>query len=577
MSDFIESHVRMLYRLLGHGSDCTDLRCIDVHHGKVVSREIVKGEEAVVKWAKEFNGKGNCFIGRNPRKDDGTVSRVTTISFDIDPVREKGSTSTDAQHNQAIFYAKRIVQTYTGGYISSSGNGSLVLYRLPQTLEVGTCEQAIKSIENELRKLLTSEVQLDATYDSARLVKLLGTISTKGDRMDWRVSRFIDFPNPPYRVGSSILLRVQDLIRMAEQKPKQEIGISSSVYPSRSEADFALAVHYKKAGLGKEAALEALSKHALGRTDRKDDHIRIVNKVFTEAETGPLPSKIEPILGFYTPNGNLAEHKERLRKRSEYSEPELPTGFKILDKHMWGLRRGEILTIAARTGIGKTSISIDIATKLLKRGKRVLFFTTEMSVESIIDRFLQNISSIEGDKFSTGRFEPSDQESLDSAYKQMEGYKDKLFICDATSPNIHKVVELTKELKPDVLIFDHIQHISGKYDSARYNVSEFVRGLKDVSRETQCAVIALSQIRRLFKDGKTQKEVPPSLSDLKESGTIEEESGAVIILSVLSDEQESQSVAVLADLCKNRYGSIEKVGLEFNRKTAQFRDMEALQ
>jgi KaiC/GvpD/RAD55 family RecA-like ATPase len=573
---FIESHVRMLYRLLGHGNEYTDLRCIDVNLGKVVSREIVKGEAAVVEWAKAFNGKGNCFVGRNPRKDDGSVSRVTTVSFDIDPVRPKGQASSDAGHSAAIHSARSVLQVYTGGYISSSGNGSLVIYRLPQTLEVGTCEQAIKSLEDELRKLLTSEVKLDATYDSARLVKLLGTISTKGARSEWRTSRFLELPIAPYRLGSSVYSRIQALREGVKQETSETVSVASSVYPSRSEADYALAVHYKKAGLSKEAALEALSKHAIGRNNRKDDHIRIVAKVFTDEPGKGVEAQIQPLLGYYTPNGNLEEHKARLRKRSEYSEPELPTGFKIIDKHTWGLRRGEILTIAARTGIGKTSVSIDIATKLLRRGKRVLFFTTEMSVESIIDRFLQNISGIEGDKFSTGRFEDADQQALDAAYKQMEGYKDKLFICDATSPNIHKVVELTKELKPDVLIFDHIQHISGKYDSARYNVSEFVRGLKDVSRETQCAVLALSQVRRLFKDAKTQKEIAPALSDLKESGTIEEESGAVIILSVLDEVQESNTVNVLADLCKNRYGSIEKVGLEFNRKTARFKDLEAL-
>lgn len=573
----------MLYRLLGHGKDYTDLRCINVHEGKVVSREIVKGEEAVTAWAKANNGKGNCFIGRNPRNQDGTVSRVTTISFDIDPVRPKGEASSNAQHELAILSARRLLQSYTGGYVSSSGNGSLVLYRLPTPgFEVGTCEQAIKSLEDEFRKLLTNEVKLDATYDSARLVKLLGTVSTKGNREEWRVSKFIELPLIPYKLGSSVYNRVQSIIKVAIQTKVNETNVASSIYPSRSEADFALAVHYRKAGLSKEATLEALSKHALGRTDRKDDHIRITNKVFDSTESslfkksGQTQQEDTPLLGYYTPNGNLSEHRERLSKRSQFSEPELPTGFKILDKHTWGLRRGEILTIAARTGIGKTSISIDIALRLLRKGKRVLFFTTEMSVESIIDRFLQNASSLDGDKFSTGRFEDTDRSALDAAYKQMEGYKEQLFICDATSPSIIKVKELVKEIKPDVVIFDHVQHIGGSSDSPRHNVSGFIRGLKDSCRESNCAVLALSQIRRLFRDNKTHQEVAPTLSDLKESGTIEEESGAVIILSVLNEEQGNPNVTILADLCKNRYGSMEKVGLEFHRKTAQFKDLEGV-
>ena len=125
------------------------------------------------------------------------------------------------------------------------------------------------------------------------------------------------------------------------------------------------------------------------------------------------------------------------------------------------------------------------------------------------------------------------------------------------------------------MIYDHIQHIGGASDAARSNVSQFVKGLKDIARELNCAILALSQIRRLYKDPKTGKEVRPTLSDLKESGTIEEESAAVLLLSVLSEEPDSAIRCLYSDLAKNRYGPITVVGVEFDKFTAHFKDLEA--
>jgi replicative DNA helicase len=101
-----------------------------------------------------------------------------------------------------------------------------------------------------------------------------------------------------------------------------------------------------------------------------------------------------------------------------------------------------------------------------------------------------------------------------------------------------------------------------------------LRGLKDIARSLNCAVLALSQIRRLYRDPKTGKEIRPTLSDLKESGTIEEESGAVLLLSILSDEPENPVRCLYSELAKNRYGPLAIIGIEFNKLTATFKNME---
>lgn len=127
---------------------------------------------------------------------------------------------------------------------------------------------------------------------------------------------------------------------------------------------------------------------------------------------------------------------------------------------------------------------------------------------------------------------------------------------------------------PDLLIYDHIQHIGGEGDSGREKVSKFVRGLKDIAREINCAVLSLSQIKRLYRDQKTGKEIRPTLSDLKESGTIEEESGAVMLFSILMDEPNNPVRHIYAELAKNRFGPLAVIGIEFDKYTDSWKDME---
>lgn len=602
--EILEPQVRQIYRLLGHGENpngYSDMRCIladgpllseacelfRTKHGgrgpddeeikklKVVNRSIIKGEQNIVEWAKKYNGRGNCYIGRTARASDGSLLEFKTVTADIDPNRERGTSATVELSTLALQGARRILQHYPGGYVASSGNGALLIYRLqaPVTADFKAFEQRFRLFEDEMRKVHGEGVTLDATFDTARMVKLLGTMSTKGDRANWRHSRFIDFPVVPYS-RNTVLERIESCAPVA--KAGVPTTFKNTVYASRSESDFALAVHYKKAGLSKEDALAALKTHALGRNDRTDDHNRIVQKVFDEGQSSIQgnDSTVQE-LQYSTPGDKLDEHKARLLNRKNFAAPEMGLGLTLIDRHTWGLRRGEIFTIAARPGIGKTSIAASISVRIARSGKRILYFTSEMSIDSTYDRLLQVLSGLSGDKFTTGRFAPEDGAVLDAAYEELRGFGERLAICDACSPDIAQVKRIANKLQPDLLIYDHIQHIGGPSDAARANVSQFVKGLKDIARELNCAVLALSQIRRLYKDPKTGKEVRPTLSDLKESGTIEEESAAVLLLSVLSEEPDSAIRCLYSDLAKNRYGPITVVGVEFDKFTAHFKDLEA--
>lgn len=273
----------------------------------------------------------------------------------------------------------------------------------------------------------------------------------------------------------------------------------------------------------------------------------------------------------FSPNGNLVGHKERLFAKSGFDKPELSTGLPLLDRHTWGLVRGEIFTVAARTGVGKTSFATGLVKNLIESGKRVLFFSTEMSSELIVNRLLSSYTGISGNAFRTGQFTDDDRTKLDKGYQWLEGIGNRITICDLSGPTIETVKQLTEQHKPDVLIFDHIQHIGGGND-VRNTISEFTRGLKDVARNHACAVLVLSQLRRMFRDSKSGLMPAPQLSDLKESGTIEEESGQVLLLSEVSQEPGSTVCVLLGELAKNRFGECTRVAIEFDRATANFKE-----
>jgi KaiC/GvpD/RAD55 family RecA-like ATPase len=614
--DILEPQVRQLYKLLGHseGNGCSDVRCIipggspleqekefqdrlsefrkknsrepddsEFRSLHIVNRSIIKGEQAVVEWARKYNGRGNCYIGRTARRPDGSLHEFRTVTADIDPNRERGTAATEALAGQAVNAARQLLQHVRGGYIAASGNGVLVLYRLstPVAGDFKGFEAKFKLFEEEMRRFLPTGVTLDATFDTARMVKLLGTTSTKGDRASWRYARFIDFPVVPYH-RNDVLQR----ITANSAAPKQEVKIPSAQslgYPSRSEAVFGLASFCKAKGISREAALAVLDADPFLR-GRPDDNKRVIEKVFDSGQDqrpdkqsgSNREAEATPLQYTTTGKGKLDEHKKRLYNRKG-AIPEMSLGLALIDGKTWGLRRGEIFTIAARPSIGKTSIAVNIAASLARGGKRVLFFTSEMSTDSTYDRLLQVLSGVPGDKFNTGNFTAEDRARLDVAYEELEGFGERLAVCDSTSPNIAQVSRTATQYQPDLLIYDHIQHIGGEAESGRAKVSQFVRGLKDVARGLNCAVLALSQIRRLYRDPKTGKEVRPTLSDLKESGTIEEESGAVMLFSILSDEPNNPVRCIYAELAKNRFGPLAVIGIEFDKLTDSWKDMESVE
>ncbi len=231
-NQFLEHHVRALYRLLGHRKDeYTDVKCIDVNAKQLIATALLQGEDSFVEWAKKYNGAGNVFCGRNPRSADRKVCRIGTFSLDLDPERPAGTAASDEMVRQCRESALSLGTRFPNGYCADSGNGSLLLWRVNYPGEKSQFERALQAFQKEAQKLCPEGVKVDETHDAARLIKVIGTMSTKGYRKDWRVSRFITLPNPPYSHSTILTAFIERGRNTASVSSVQTIGNESRNLP----------------------------------------------------------------------------------------------------------------------------------------------------------------------------------------------------------------------------------------------------------------------------------------------------------------------------------------------------------
>lgn len=260
----------------------------------------------------------------------------------------------------------------------------------------------------------------------------------------------------------------------------------------------------------------------------------------------------------------------------------LATGFYDLDKITSGFHENELIIIAARPAMGKTAFALNLASNIaIQSGKTVALFNMEMGAEQLINRMLSSIGQIEGKKFRTGHLENEDWKKLNEAISKLA--ETKIFIDDTPGMTIGEIKAKCRRLASSekglgIVIIDYLQLISG---SARYagnrqqEVSEISRSLKTLAMELKIPVIALAQLSRTV-EGREDKR--PLLSDLRESGSIEQDADIVAFLyrddyytkETSIDENTSKSEFIIA---KHRNGPTTTVDLIFKRNTSTFVNM----
>lgn len=257
----------------------------------------------------------------------------------------------------------------------------------------------------------------------------------------------------------------------------------------------------------------------------------------------------------------------------------IKTGFRALDKMTNGLQRGDLIILAARPAMGKSAFALNIANEVAKRNPGcVAVFSLEMPSDSLMKRLISSESLVKSEKLRSGDVDNEEMSKLYEAGNRLsERY---IFIDDTSSIRVSQIFSKCRKLQSEynslsLIVIDYLQLISGsgRSDSRQQEVSEISRNLKILAKEMDCPVIALSQLSRKVEE-RTDHE--PQLSDLRESGSIEQDADIVMFLYREAyyekhehDEQSDEEI-VSVNLAKHRNGAIGKVELAFRKSVSKF-------
>lgn len=258
------------------------------------------------------------------------------------------------------------------------------------------------------------------------------------------------------------------------------------------------------------------------------------------------------------------------------------TGYQDLDRMTNGFQRGDLIILAARPAMGKTALALNLGMyTALRNPGAVAFFSLEMPAESLMKRLLSAKSQVEGNKLRGGNISDDELNRLNEAGNELGAAK--IFIDDSASIKVSQIFSKCRKLMSEhglsLIVIDYLQLISGSGrgggDNRQQEVSEISRNLKILAKEMNCPVIALSQLSRSVEQ-RTDKQ--PMLSDLRESGAIEQDADIVMFLyredyyKKTSEQEERSDINEVVDLnlAKHRNGSVGHVSLVFNKSISAF-------
>ncbi|MDE0572158.1 replicative DNA helicase [Demequina sp. B12] len=254
----------------------------------------------------------------------------------------------------------------------------------------------------------------------------------------------------------------------------------------------------------------------------------------------------------------------------------VPTGFRDLDELTGGLQGGQMIVIAARPAVGKSTLGLDIARSAsIHHNRASVIFSLEMSREEITKRMLSAEASVKLSKLTKGPMGPNDWERL--AHTAARLAKAPLFIDDSPNMTLMEIRAKCRRLKQQhnlgLVVLDYLQLMSSgrKVESRQQEVSEFSRALKLLAKEIEVPVIAISQLNR-GSEQRTEKK--PMLSDMRESGAIEQDADIVILLH-RDDVYDRDNRPGEADfiVAKHRAGPTDTIAVAFKKDYAHFTDM----
>jgi replicative DNA helicase len=263
----------------------------------------------------------------------------------------------------------------------------------------------------------------------------------------------------------------------------------------------------------------------------------------------------------------------------------VPMGFRQMDRLMGGLQKSDLIILAARPSMGKTTFALNIAENVaLQQKKTVGIFSLEMSKEQLVDKMLSSLSQVDSWKLRNGNLNEEDMSQLIEA--QAELAEAKLFIEDSAGASIMEVRTKARRLMSehglDLLVIDYLQLMSGSATKSNsenrvQEVSEISRSLKALAKELNVPIIALSQLSRAVE---ARNDKRPMLSDLRESGSIEQDADVVMFLyrdDYYNKNKEEHNHLVEVLVSKHRNGPTGDVRLSAQLQHSRFFDLDPRQ
>ena len=371
--------------------------------------------------------------------------------------------------------------------------------------------------------------------------------------------------------------------RMKEKNMLEQIGGRSylaelvNLVPSAGGAKhYAKLVHKKSMMRNLINAADFISELGYNEAHELDEMLDKAEKKIYEVTESPTLNKFTEI------KDSLEEAWERLDHlhKSKNELRGVRSGFRELDTMLAGFQKSDLIILAARPSMGKTALALDIARQTAtKYNTPVGIFSLEMSSQQLVDRMLASESLVNAWKLRTGNL------TTDSEFDQIRQALDKLskapiFIDDQPANNILKMRSVARRLKSErgigLIIVDYLQLMSPTQsrgsDSMVQQVTEISRSLKTMARELEVPVIALSQLNRAVE----QRRDRPRLSDLRDSGSIEQDADVVMFIHRDDKYNKDSTKPNIAEILieKHRNGPVGKIELYFDEKKVTFHDID---
>jgi len=366
-----------------------------------------------------------------------------------------------------------------------------------------------------------------------------------------------------------------DVLTVAERLKKNKVlkKVGGSTYLADLASRVPTAAHVEHYGkIVKESATKRSLMTIAGRiVEMSFDEGLAADDLLDKAESEVFGLTQHHLTKVFTPvKDALAESFDRLDELHKQSEGlrGIPTGFKDLDDTLAGMQRSNLLILAARPGVGKSSFALNIAQNLAVNHKRpVGLFSLEMSREELVDRLLVAQADIDAWKLKTGKLSEEDFTSLSNAMGILA--EAPIYIDDTPALSITEMRTKARRLQVDVgidlLIVDYLQLArSRNLENRVQEVSEISQGLKNLARELKIPVLALSQLSRAVE---TRGEKKPQLADLRESGSIEQDADVVMFLW---REENDNLENIALDIAKHRNGALKSIKLFFRGDRIRF-------